>query len=74
MAAIRRFPRLEHPKIEGAILAKFHGLTIYGSLKTAKREGKNRIWIQVRQSEPKRLRVAESLAYARSVDLQFEED
>ena len=62
-----------HPKISGTILAEFKGLTIYGKLKKAKRSGRDRIWIQIRQGEPKRYRVSESLSYMRSVDIQFEE-
>ena len=61
-----------HPKISGKVLGEFQGLTIYGKLKKAKRSGKDRIWIQIRQSEPKRYRVSESLSYMRSVDIQFE--
>lgn len=75
MARIQRFPRLEHPKVGGEVIGKFHGFTIYGTLHKAKTSyGKNRIWIQIRQSEPKRFRVSESLAYARAVDVQFAED
>jgi hypothetical protein len=69
----QRFPRLEHPKVTGEIIGKFNGLTVYGTLKKAKRLGKNRIWIQIRQSEPKNLRVAVSLAWTRACDVQFEE-
>jgi hypothetical protein len=62
-----------HPKVEGTLIGEFHGLLIYGNFKTAKKTGKNRTWIQIRQREPKRYRVAESLAYMRSLDVQFEE-
>jgi len=62
-----------HPKMHGTPIAEFHGLTIYGLFKPAKRNGKNRLWIQIRQSQPKRYRIAESLSYMRSVDVQFEE-
>lgn len=62
-----------HPKIKGRLLAEFHGLQIYGSFKPAKKDGKNRVWLNVRQSSPKRYRVAESLSYMRSADIQFEE-
>ena len=63
----------QNPKIKGEKLAEFHGLTVYGRLKKAKRHGKDRIWIQIRQDEPKKYRVAESLSYMRSLDVQFEE-
>ena len=71
MASIRRFPRLKHPKIKGTTLAEFCGLTIYGNLKKAKRNGKDRVWIQIRQDTHKPLRVSECLSYARAVDVQF---
>jgi hypothetical protein len=75
MARIQRFPRLEHPKVGGEIIGKFNGFTIYGTIRKAKKEySKNRILIQIRQSEPKGFRVAESLAYTRAVDVQFVED
>jgi len=60
-------------KIKGEPHIRFHGLLIFAKLKKAKRSGKDRIWIHVRQNEPKRYRVAASLSYARSVDVQFEE-
>lgn len=61
-----------HPKITGEKLAEFYGLTIYGKLKKPKKQyGKHRIWIQVRQSEPKAFRMSECLAYARAVDVLF---
>ncbi len=63
----------QHPKIKGQLLAEFHGLQVYGSFRAAKKDGKNRVWLQVRQSSPKRYRVAESLSYMRSADIQFEE-
>jgi hypothetical protein len=60
-------------KITAPIIARFNGLTVYGKLRKAKREGKNHISIHIRQADPKRFRVCRSLAYARAVDLQFEE-
>lgn len=74
MARIQRFPRLKHPKIKGSNLAEFCGLTIYGRLKKAKRNGRNRVWIQIRQDANKPLRVSECLSYSRAVDVQFVED
>ena len=61
------------PKVKGTPLAEFHGLLIFGLYKTAKKTGKNRVWIQIRQGQSRRYRVAESLNYMRSVDVQFEE-
>ncbi len=75
MGRVKRFPRLlAHPKIRADVIGEFEGLTIYGKLHSAKRYGKNRVWIQIRQTEPKRFRVSECLSYARAVDVQFEED
>ena len=64
----------EHPKVTSEPLYEFHGLEIYGVLKKAKKDGKDRVWIQIRQSNPKKFRVAASLNYARAVDVQFEKD
>jgi hypothetical protein len=64
----------KHPKVEAEIIGEFHGLTIYGKLQIAKRDGRDRVWIQIRQNELKVYRVAESLSYARSADIQFEAD
>src|SRR5438094_306350 len=61
-----------HPKMRGEVIAEFHGLTIYGLLRRAKKSGRDRVWIQIRQNLPKRYRVSESLSYMRSVDIQFE--
>jgi len=63
-----------HPKVEAEVIGEFHCLTIYGRLQLAKRGGKDRLWIQIRQSDSKTYRVAESLCYARSADIQFEAD
>lgn len=46
----------------------------YGNLKKAKRSGKDRLWIQIRQDETKAWLVAASLSYARAVDVEFEKD
>jgi hypothetical protein len=66
--------RTRHPKISGREIGEFCGLRIYGKLRKAKRRGKDRVWIQIRQDEPKPLHVAECLSYARSVDILFATD
>jgi len=43
-------------------------------VKKAKRTGKDQIWIQIRQSDPKKSRVRESLSYARAADIEFVDD
>ena len=60
-------------KVKGEILAEYEGLTISVSPQKAKRAGKDRLWIQIRQNASlKRWRVSASLTYARSADIQFE--
>ena len=61
-----------HPKVSGAKIGEFKGLKIYGELKNPKRRGKARVLIQIFQDEPKQLRVAECLSYAKSVKIIFE--
>jgi hypothetical protein len=63
-----------HPKVKGRTLCEFEGLVISGLMQKAKRTGKDRIWIQIRQNSPKGYRVNTSLSYARAVDVQFIED
>jgi hypothetical protein len=63
-----------NPKITGKIIGEFKGFTIYGKLNKAKAQGKDRIWIQIRQTEPKKYRVHTCLSYARSMDIQFVDD
>ena len=62
-------------KVGGKILAVVDGLTISVKRKDAKRAGKNRLWVQIRQkNKPKKWRVSTCLAYARGLDLQFLEE
>lgn len=59
-------------KVKGHVLAEYEGLTISVLPQKAKRAGKDRLWIQIRQnSDTKKWRISESLSYARSVDIQF---
>ena len=61
-------------KVTGKVLAEVEGLTISATFKKAKGTGKNRLWVQIRQNrKPKRWRVSTTLAYARSLDVQFVE-
>jgi len=60
-------------KVTGQQLGNFHGLTVTVELHKAKKTGKDRIWVQIRQKKPKRWRVAENLSYMRAVDIQFED-
>ena len=62
-------------KVKGQVVAEYEGLTISVLLQKAKRTGKDRLWVQVRQnSDVKRWRVAASLSYARSADIEFVEE
>lgn len=48
------------------------GLDIYVAKRYAKRNGKDRIWIQVRQNGPKKIwRQDLCLAYSKAVDIAF---
>ena len=61
-------------KVKGQVLAEYEGLTISVSPQKAKKAGKNRLWLQIRQNgDVKRWRVSASLSYARSADIQFED-
>ena len=61
-------------KIKGERVAEVNGIEITVLREPAKTSrGKNRLWIQIRQQKPPRYRVYQSLAYAKAVDLYFEE-
>jgi hypothetical protein len=49
------------------------GLKITVDHRLAKRGGKNRFWLHVRQDDAKKWRTAKTLSYERSVDILFEE-
>jgi hypothetical protein len=59
-------------RVKGQVLAEYEGLTISVMPHKAKLAGKNRLWLQIRQNGVvKQWRVAASLSYARSADIQF---
>lgn len=60
------------PKVSGKPIASVSGLDIYVKSMPAKRKGKDRIWIQVRQNAPKSWRIAGSLCYVNAFDIRFE--
>lgn len=60
------------PKVSGKPIASVNGLDIYIRSQPAKRKGKDRLWIQVRQKEPKKWRIAASLCYVNGFDIRFE--
>lgn len=59
-------------KIKGKLVASFNGFEIYKRFTKAKRQGKDRIWIQIRQPDPKRWRTAATLSYVKALDVRFE--
>ncbi len=61
-------------KISGELIGEFNGLRIYGRVSKAKRRGKDRLWIHIRQDDPKTWRIAATLSYANSLDVRFEND
>jgi hypothetical protein len=62
-------------KVRGQVLADYEGLTISVDHHKAKGGGKDRVLIQIRQNGPtKRWRTASSLSYARSADIEFENE
>ena len=62
------------PKPKGKPIKKIEGLEIYVELKKAKTKGKDRLWVSVRQDNPKKWRVASSLCYVNSFDVRFERE
>lgn len=64
----------KHPKVTGRVIGAFRGFTVYGQLYKAKRTGKDRVWIQIRQDNPKQWRSAISLTYPHALDVQFQKD
>jgi hypothetical protein len=61
-------------KLTGTKLCEVEGLEIYSVLQKAKREGKDRIWIQIRQRKPKKWHVSTTLSYSQGLDVQFQRD
>ncbi len=61
-------------KISGELIGEIAGLRIYGRISRAKKRGKDRLWIHVRQDDPKQWRIAATLSYAKSLDIRFEND
>jgi len=62
-------------KITGTPVYTGHGFKIYvGIPSKPKKRGKSRIWISIRQDDPKEWRIYESLSYAQGADVQFVKD
>ena len=65
-------PKAKNPKITGQPIGTFNGFTVYAKLQKAKREGKDRIWFQIRQDDPKEWHTSICLSYPRALDVQFQ--
>lgn len=59
-------------KVNGTLIGTIRGLTVTAALqKPSTSNGKERLWIQIRQNNGKKWKVYTTLAYARSLDVQF---
>jgi hypothetical protein len=75
MTVIKLKGKGKHPKVGGVVIGKFGGFTVYGHINTAKTaKGHDRLWIQIRQDDPKQWRLTTSLSYRQSIDVQFQRD
>jgi hypothetical protein len=61
-------------KSQGKPVFEVEGLQIIISQIPAKREGRDRIWIQIRQGNEKPWRMAATLAYPHALDVRFERE
>lgn len=59
-------------KISGKPNYESNGLRIYFKSHPAKRNGKDRLWVHIRQEKPKKWRIAATLSYVNSIDVRFE--
>ncbi len=59
-------------KISGELIGTFNGLRIYARMSKSKKGGKDRLWLHVRQDNPKKWRIAAALSYTNSIDVRFE--
>ena len=58
-------------KITGKPVYTGHGFKIYVGPPTSPKKSKPRIWISIRQDDPKEWRVYETLSYANGTDVAF---
>lgn len=61
-------------KIRGKPVFVGHGFKIFVGAPSNPKRGKERIWISIRQDDPKEWRVYETLSYAKGTDVQFVKD
>ena len=62
------------PKVTGTRIHEVEGIDIYVVHNPAKRKGRDRIWIQIRQRGNKPWRMGAALAYSRAADIRFERE
>jgi hypothetical protein len=58
-------------KVTGKLIGEAYGITITARYHHAAKNGKDRIWIQLRQNNGKKWRMHTTLAYAKAVDVAF---
>lgn len=59
-------------KIQGRRVSLGHGLEVFVHPQPAKtRRGRDRIWLHIRQTDPKGWQIDEALMYVNSADLRF---
>ena len=59
-------------KVHGTLVGTVQGITVTAALKKPRTgNGKERLWIQIRQNNGKKWKVYTTLAYARSLDIAF---
>jgi hypothetical protein len=73
-AARRRENCVAMSKVKAPKLFEFEGLSIHAILHKAKRTGRDRVWIQIRQQQPKKWHVSTTLSYAQGLDVQFQRE
>jgi hypothetical protein len=62
-------------KVTGRKIHEIEGIEIYVTQRPAKRSGRDRIWIQIRQKkQDKPWRMGTALAYSRAADIEFERE
>ena len=63
------------PKVKDTKVQEVEGVEIYVNQRPAKRSGRDRIWIHMRQSQDgKPWRLGAVLAYSRAADIRFERE
>jgi len=72
MVAISKVQGNIMPFNEGKLITAFKNLKIYVNDSPPKKKGKHRVWIRVRQDEPKEWRISATLSWTKAIDIRFE--